>query len=358
VSLEQRINRAWLSRGLGMRLLWPLSRLMAGVVAWRRMAFLRGWTHSARLPVPVIVVGNRVVGGAGKTPTTLALLAHLKATGWHPGVLSRGYKAALPKDGPLLLDAQTHAGLSARQTGDEPMLIWRRAHVPVMIGRDRGASGQALLARHPEIDVLVCDDGLQHLALQRDIEVVVFDERGAGNGWLLPAGPLREPVDTPPCAMPIDGARPPALVLYNAAQPSTHLPGHLAYKQLHAPVPFQDWWQGQPASARLQPHQAVWAAAGIAQPQRFFDALAATGLAVTGLPLDDHADWSTLPWPVEATDVVLTEKDAVKLSPERLAQERPDTRVWVSALDFDLEATFWEALDARLPQRPGNTVRL
>jgi tetraacyldisaccharide 4'-kinase len=198
MSLAAQLNKAWLTRGWLACLLWPLSMLMRELVAARRLAFHQGWVQSARLPVPVVVVGNRVVGGAGKTPTTIALLQHLQSTGWRPGVLSRGYKAAGDGNTPTLIDASSSPGLDARRTGDEPLLIWQRTRVPIMVGRDRAASGLALLSAHPEVNVLVCDDGLQHLRLQRDIEIIVFDERGAGNGWLLPAGPLREPIDAAP----------------------------------------------------------------------------------------------------------------------------------------------------------------
>jgi len=267
--IAARLQQAWLRRGPLAWLLWPVSLLMGALVGLRRLAFRRGWARSVRLPVPVIVVGNRIVGGAGKTPTTIALLQHLQAQGWRPGVLSRGYKAALATDGPALIDAQTAPSLTALQVGDEPLLIWRRCQVPLMIGRDRAASGQALLAAYPEINMLVCDDGLQHLRLRRDIEIVVFDERGAGNGWLLPAGPLREPIDAPP--PPELRAKP--IVIYNAPQASTGLPGHLSVRHTLPLCPLPDWWLGQAASQSLAPADtqaaSTWALAGIAHPQRF-----------------------------------------------------------------------------------------
>lgn len=382
--LAQQLNQAWLRRGPLAIALWPLSMLMASIVSLRRTAFARGWLTSRRLPVPVIVVGNRVVGGAGKTPATIALLQHLKAQGWRPGVLSRGYKADIPGDGErVLLDADSAASLRAHQTGDEPMLIWRRIGVPVMIGRDRSAGGEALLKAHPDIDVLVCDDGLQHLRLRRDVEIVVFDGRGAGNGWLLPAGPLREPVNAPPAF----GMRADPLVLYNATRASTDLPGHVARTRMKPLMPLRDWWLGPVASAAasvssivsapeganaapsIQPHASaapalpnelaqagqhaghVWAAAGIAHPQRFFDALRGMGLNhLDTLALADHASLDKIPWPAHAREVIVTEKDAVKLDPERLARERPNCRVWVAALDLQPEASFWDALDAALPR--------
>lgn len=351
--IEACLNQAWLRKGFWATLLLPLSWLMWALTALRRLAYRRAWLASRRLPVPVVVVGNRIVGGAGKTPTTIALLEHLQAQGWHPGVLTRGYKASLPAgQHGVLLDGQSAPQLSARQTGDEPMLIWRRTGVPIMVNRDRAAGGEALLRAHPELDILVCDDGLQHLRLQRDIELVVFDGRGAGNGWLLPAGPLREPINTPPvfelCAPP--------LVLYNAPHASTPLPGHVATSTMAPLRPLADWWYGRPSVTGLDPSETrnagAWAVAGIAHPQRFFDALRHQGLRINPVPLPDHDELTQLPWPDNARDVIVTEKDAVKLDPDRVARERPGCRVWVAALDFHPQASFWRELDAALNKLP------
>lgn len=351
--LEAQLNQAWLRKGALAISLWPLAWLMGGLVALRRLAYRMGWLQARRLSVPVLVVGNRIVGGAGKTPTTIALLERLKAQGWRPGVLTRGYKADLPDPARgLLIDSASAKGLTASQTGDEPLLIWRRTAVPIMVNRDRSAGGRALLQAHPEINILVCDDGLQHLRLRRDIEVIVFDGRGAGNGWLLPAGPLREPIDSPPTP----GLCAPPLVLYNATQNSTSLPGHLASSAMAPLRTLPDWWHGhvaQTESPGLSTQtERVWAMAGIAHPQRFFDALRAMGLAFTPLPLPDHADLTQLPWPEGASDVIVTEKDAVKLDPDRVARERPGCRVWVAGLDFQPSASFWREFDAALKRLP------
>lgn len=343
------LQQAWLGRGITAWLLAPVSLVYGALVGWRRMAFRVGLIRIQRLPVPVLVVGNRIAGGAGKTPTTLALLQHLRAAGWRPGVLTRGHGARPTPTSPLLLDASTEAQLNAVRTGDEPWLIWRRAQVPLMIGRDRVASGLALLARHPEIDILVCDDGLQHLKLHRDIEVIVFDERGVGNGFLLPAGPLREPAN----AQPVSSLVSAPIVLHNADRPSTTHVGHLARRKLGAIVPLAQWWAGQLCSSPA-PRQAH-ALAGIAHPERFFQSLRAIGIQVTPCPLRDHADFDTLPWERDVRTLLVTEKDAVKLDPQRIARERPDTEIWVAALDFSPEPSFWNELDAalaRLPQPP------
>lgn len=353
--LVAHLQEAWLRRGITAWLLTPVSLLYGSLVGLRRLFFRLGLTRIQRLPRPVLVVGNRIAGGAGKTPTTLALLQHLREAGWHPGVLTRGHGARPTPEAPLLLDASTEVGLDAVRTGDEPWLIWRRAQVPLMIGRDRAASGRALLQQHPDIDILVCDDGLQHLRLHRDIEVIVFDERGAGNGWLLPAGPLREPIDS----RPVSTLAAPAIVLHNANRPAITTAaqqGHLARRALGPIVPLADWWAGRSSgvSGMSVPRKAH-ALAGIAHPERFFQSLRALGIEVTPCPLRDHADFDALPWGAEVRDLLVTEKDAVKLEPQRIARERPDTQVWVAALDFSPEPSFWNELDAalaRLPRQP------
>jgi len=182
---------------------------------------------------------------------------------------------------------------------------------------------------------------LQHLALARDAQVIVFDERGAGNGLLLPAGPLREPL---PSTLP-----PRTLVLYNATQPSTPLPGHLVQRELTGVVELERWWQGEPGDSRrwtaLQGRRVV-ACAGTAVPERFFALLRAQGLDIEPLALPDHADFRVLPWTDDTPDVVITEKDAVKVRPERVGL----TRVWVAPLDFRLDEAVGQALASWLPR--------
>lgn len=348
-SIAQRIVRTWASRGPVPLLLSPIAALMWLVVGVRRQAYRRGWIESRSTGLPVLVVGNRIAGGAGKTPATIAIVQHLRQQGWHPGVLTRGYKRSADAAPLTLIHHASAASLSAADVGDEPLLIWRRTQAPVMVGRDRVAGGQALRRAHPGIDILVCDDGLQHLRLQRQIEVVVFDERGAGNGWLLPAGPLREPLSP---AAPATLVAPP-IVLYNAAHASTPLAGHLAQRGMSAPQPLGSWWSGQADSENEQaPRQGAWAVAGIAHPPKFFAQLAELGFITRPVPCDDHEPYLTLPWPPEVTDVIVTEKDAVKMPPDRIRHERPDTRVWVAALDFRPDAGFWQAIDSALARLP------
>lgn len=305
------------------QVLRPLSWLydaLRRIAAWRQR-------HRPSLPLrtPVIVVGNLVVGGAGKTPSVISIVEALQARGWHPGVISRGFGRRASAPAPVL------ARSTAAEVGDEPLLIQRRTAAPCWVGRERAAVATALLAAHPEVDVLVSDDGLQHLALRRDIEVIVIDERGFGNGLLLPAGPLREPAPV--------ATTPRQLVLYNAAAASTALPGHRAVRRLSVVQPLADWQMQQPgttiALAALQ-GRALLAVAGVAAPERYFSGLEAAGLQITRCALPDHDDFSTLPWDANTADVIVTEKDAVKLDPAAVG----GVRVWVARLDFELAPEF------------------
>lgn len=347
--LEATLQRAWSRRGAVSTALLPLSWLYGMLAARRRAAYASGQREVVRLEVPVIVVGNRIAGGAGKTPTVLAVVAHLRSRGWTPGVISRGHggRAAAPR----LVTPDS----DATDIGDEPLLIRLRSGAPVAVGRDRVAAARALRAAHPDVDILVSDDGAQHFALGRDVELWVWDARGAGNGRLLPAGPLREPIDAAPRA-------PTQLVLYNAERASTPLPGVTARRALAGIVPLAGWWQGiaaEPGSltnlASQSAQQKPWALAGIARPQSFFEMLQAQRLRFTPLPLADHADFSSLPWPADVNHLLVTEKDAVKLRPDRVARERPATQVWVAPLDYAPDPALWVALDAAIgapPHRP------
>lgn len=306
------------------------------LVGARRLLYRSGLKRAETVGLPVVVVGNRIVGGAGKTPVVMALVAHLRSRGLRPGVISRGY--GRQTQGVLEVAHES----AASEVGDEPLLIHLRTAAPVVVGRDRTAAAWALRTAHPEIDVIVCDDGLQHLRLARDIEIVVFDDRGAGNGWLLPAGPLREPLRAASLARH-------QIVLYTGGVASTPLPGFLAQRRLGGLLSLSDWWAARPAGELQQlTGRPVLAAAGIARPERFFETLTQAGLCVTPLPLPDHADFKNLPWPADAADVVVTEKDAVKLAPARVARETPTTRIWVATLDFQPDPEFFGAVDRAL----------
>jgi len=331
-----------MSRGPLAVALLPMAALFWALGSLRRGLYAMNLLRAQSLAVPVIVVGNLIAGGAGKTPTVLAIVALLRSRGFRPGVVSRGYGRHARGI------VEVTQGASAQQVGDEPLLLHVRTGSPVVVGSDRVRAATALLAQHPSVDIVVSDDGLQHLALPRDVQVLVFDERGAGNGWVLPAGPLREP---------LPGATPPrSLVVYNAARPTTMLPGTLCHRSLAGAVALNDWWQGHPAtmaSLHALRGRRLLAAAGVARPQRFFEMLRGEGLTFDALPLPDHFDYATLPWAAGTSDVILTEKDAIKLSSQRTGA----TRVWVAPLDFALGTAFDAALIAMLPgPRHGNTT--
>ena len=350
MALRDTLEQIWWQPRRGPRalLLSPLS-LFYGLLHWcLQWPWRRGWRKAWQAPVPVLVVGNLVVGGAGKTPTVIALCKALESRGWRPGIISRGYGARRPRpEQPM----QVTADSSARQVGDEPLLIARRTGRPVWVATDRVAAAQALCARHPGVDLLISDDGLQHLALQRDAQVLVFDDRGAGNGCQLPAGPLREPL---PRALP---AR--TLALYNAKVPSTPLPGDCVQRRLAGVTPLRDWWRGD--GSATQPLERwsgrqVLAAAGIGHPERFFSMLEQAGLRVDRLPLADHAPLDPPPWPAGTACVLVTEKDAVKLTVHAAdAADAADTgiganaaAIHVATLDFVIPDTTVEALERLL----------
>jgi tetraacyldisaccharide 4'-kinase len=310
---------------------------LAALYGWLRRWVAGSPALAATLPVPVLVVGNVIAGGAGKTPAVIALVRALQAAGHQPGVISRGYG----RSGDAVREVAD--GDSAAQVGDEPLLIRHRGGVPVWVGRQRAAAARALCQRHPSVDVIVSDDGLQHTALARSAELVVFDERGIGNGRLLPAGPLREPWAAP--------ASPRRRVLYSAGQASTTVPCALATRTLGRAWPLLAWRSRDSSAAvalatlRERPLLAV---AGLAAPEKFFGMLEAAGLAITRCPLPDHHPYDLLPWPAATKDVITTEKDAVKLARHALH----GTRVWVVPLDLQLPADLVADLIALLFPAP------
>ncbi|MDO6461682.1 tetraacyldisaccharide 4'-kinase [Granulosicoccaceae sp. 1_MG-2023] len=315
----------WQKRGPLALTLWPLSLIFRGLAGLRRRLYRHGLLKSYRAPVPVIVVGNISVGGTGKTPVVIALLEYLKAQGWHPGVVSRGYGGS-HRGAPLLLGAAT----TAAQSGDEPALIRERSGCPVCVGSDRAAAVQTLLAGS-DTDVIITDDGLQHYRLQRDVEIVVCDaQRGHGNGFCLPAGPLREPVSR---LHSVD------YVLQNSgsvARPD--LPGNV-YLRPDTLRPLNGLGR-DPQTLGPQP---VFAVAGTASPARFFATLAQLGFSVTPVVFPDHhafcaQDFAAL----QGMPLVMTEKDAVKCRDLGLKD------AWVLPVSAQLPETLTELLAQRL----------
>ena len=314
-NLESTLTRAWLRRGPLALALLPLALLFRVLAGVRTLLYRLGLKKSERLPVPVIVVGNIFIGGTGKTPLTIWLADSLRGAGLRPGVISRGHGGAA--EVPREVTPQS----DPREVGDEPLLIAARAGCPVVVGRQRAQAGRALLASHPEVDVLITDDGLQHYALARDVEIVLFDGRGVGNGWLLPAGPLREPP-----------SRRRDFTVVNAPEITPRLARAVGGQ------PFQMQLAGDFAEPLLRPEDClplarlkgrrIVAAAGIGNPGRFFAMLRGAGLDFQELPLPDHHDFLDRPFDGLDADVILiTEKDAVKC--RQLDNLKDDPRLWV-----------------------------
>ena len=317
----------WVHGGIWARGLGPLAWLFRHIAAWRR----RRLEPIARpLPAPVVVVGNLAVGGTGKTPLVIWLVATAAAQGWRPGVVLRGYGGREPGVTPVTADSDPDA------VGDEAVLIARRTGHPVMTGRDRAAAADALIATG-RVDLVISDDGLQHYRLARDVEIVVVDaRRGHGNARCLPAGPLREPLRR---LGEVDG-----VIGHGGAVDETGYRFELVADALR-PV-------GATASAPPVPGDRVHAVAGIGHPERFFDALRATGFEVVAHAFDDHHRYRADDLRFgDDSAVVMTEKDAVKcrgIAP-RASWYRP-----VAARPDDPTARYLEGLLDRAQQRFNN----
>lgn len=312
----------WASRGLVAWLLWPASLLFRGAVALRRLLYRLRLMKSEHPGVPVIVVGNLTVGGSGKTPLVVWIAEYLKKKGWTPGIVSRGYGASIahPRAATIADDAA--------EVGDEPILLSRRSGCPVWVGAQRTAVCRALRAAHPDVDVLILDDGLQHYALRRDVEIAVVDARGFGNGFLLPAGPLREPRAR---LRKVD-----AVVAHGG--PVQGYSMKLAGELLHRMTDAAD---RRPASAFSG--ERVHAVAGIGEPNRFFLHLGKLGLKVMPHPFPDHHPFQAgdLDFKDDAA-VLMTEKDAVKL--RRVAR----ANWWVLPVTAEVDPAFGDWLTRRL----------
>ena len=289
------LAKVWNQRGALAWLLWPLSLVYRLITSLRRSLYALGVFKTNRVRAKVIVVGNVVAGGAGKTPVVMALVMHLQARGWQVGVASRGYGRS-STDCREVLDNST-----ADEVGDEPALIKLTCHAPVFVAAKRFEAATALLAKYPETQIIVCDDGLQHHALHRDLEICVFDDRGVGNGFLLPAGPLREP-----------WPRPTDLVLHTGVRASS-VPDSFSARRALARYTLRVDSSSMPLSElRGKP---VLAVAAIAQPEAFFNMLRDQGLTLAKtVALPDHFNFKHWVEPAAQDHIlVCTEKDAVKL---------------------------------------------
>lgn len=308
-------------------LLLPLSLLFGLITALRRQLYRAGLLRAWRAPVPVIVIGNITVGGTGKTPVTLAVVEQLRQAGWRPAIVSRGYGGDADYPCRVLPDSP------AAEVGDEPLLLARRSGVPVVVDPLRARAVRHVLAE-TDSNVIVCDDGLQHYALARDVEIVVIDgQRGLGSGWLLPAGPLREGMSRLASAD--------AIVINGTWSRPEPVPAHAHVMSL-----LPGSWQPLAADTPQQPPQppaTVHAMAGIGHPPRFFAQLRQAGFTVIEHPFPDHHAYTvdelhfTPPAPL-----VMTEKDAVKCRGLVPADS------WMVPVQAMLPPLFWQTLMTRL----------
>jgi tetraacyldisaccharide 4'-kinase len=288
------ITAAWYRGDRWLLLLRPLELLFRGLAFFRREAYGAGLFRSYRADRPVVIVGNITVGGTGKTPVVIALVEALQSKGLRPGVVSRGYGARAPHDTfPHIVTAAS----TARQCGDEPLLIQRRTGAPVVVAPKRPAAVRALL-KSAAVDIVLCDDGLQHYPLARDMEIVIVDaQQGLGNGYCLPAGPLREPSSR---LASVDR------VLYRNGD------GVDAVR--YQPVAWVNVDSGEQRELdSFSGREGLVAVAGIGQPAQFFASLESMGMAARCKAFPDHHAFTASDFePYAGATILMTEKDAVK----------------------------------------------
>lgn len=323
------IQQQWTQHTPWHLVLLPLSWCFGGLVAIRRWLYARNLLKSYQLPVPVIVIGNINVGGAGKTPLVIWLVQQLKAAGFKPGVISRGYGAEIPS--PVNVTAESDPA----SLGDEPVLIAQRALCPVAVFSDRVAAARELLLHHPECDVIISDDGLQHYRMQRQIEVVVFDAvQKFGNRALLPAGPLRETLSR---LKTVDA------IVCNGDPVLCGEFANAIHMQLIAGSFYNLADSNRAVDAAYLKPLKLLAIAGIGHPQRFFDQLKALGLTFETRTYKDHHVYHAQDFENIAADaVVMTEKDAVKCK----AFAQPN--LWVLPVEAELENRLMPIILAKL----------
>ncbi len=327
--MEAWFLREWQRNSPWQLLLRPLSWLFSLIVFVRRRMFQAGVLKSSRLPVPTIVVGNITVGGTGKTPLVLALVGQLGRAGRRCGIVTRGYRraggSAASRD-----TFQVAPGAHHSSFGDEAMLLADRSGVPVFAGADRAAAGRALLSSHPEVDTIICDDGLQHYALARDIELCVVDgARGFGNGCLLPAGPLREPVSR------LESV---SAIVVHTTEPASDILATIPMEVPHHAMRLgHEVFVDIGGSRALSPEKAatefsgkrVTALAGTGHPARFFGHLRSLGVSLQDTrAFPDHHPYTAEDIAgIDAEIILMTEKDAVKCT------QFADARIWFMRVD-------------------------
>jgi len=319
--LSSLARATWKRRGASAWLLLPLASIYCTVIRLRRAAYRAGWLKTEKLPTPVIVVGNITVGGSGKTPLVIALVNTLKARGYRPGVVSRGYGGSA-RNWPRVV----HADSDPADVGDEPVLINRRTNCPVIVGPDRiRAAGQLLVDF--SCNIVVSDDGLQHHRLSRDVEILVVDGiYRFGNGFCLPAGPLRESKTR---IYSVD------MIVCNGGSPQDHEYGMRLSSQSFTKVgDFSTL-----ADAKRFTEKKVHAVAGIGRPERFFHDLQRLGVAAYEHAFSDHHSFVAADFKFsDDLPVLMTEKDAVK------CRSFADSRMWFLPVGAELGDDFYQRL--------------
>ena len=328
--------QAWNAHGALARALWPASIVYAVVWSLRKRCYQWSLLHSEQVDAVVMVVGNVIAGGAGKTPTVIALVRHLQLQGRVVGVISRGYRRKLDQCLEVMPQSRPN------EVGDEPLLLQRALQVPVFVARNRHVAAAALLAKYPQTQIIVSDDGLQHYALYRDLEVCVFDDRGCGNGWLLPAGPLREPWPRKPCTQAGQSDHR-WLVLHTG-----HTPAFEGYQASRSLAEFAISGNGDTVSLEslhLVSPKPLLAMAGIGQPESFFSMLRAKGVPLDRtVALPDHYDFDSFSRNEYGRySIICTEKDALKLW-------ALEPTAWAVPLTLEITPAFFDALDSQLAE--------
>ena len=318
------LSRLHYSKSLFPLLLFPLSAIFFLIFFIRKYLYQFNFLKSFKLNVPVIVIGNITLGGTGKTPLIIHLAKELKKNGYHPGIVSRGYGAR------SISATEVNQKSDIDEVGDEPILIQKHTHMPVFVSKDRVMAAKALIKKYKKIDVILSDDGIQHYRLMRDVEVLVIDgTRGFGNGYLLPAGPLRElkyklnDVDVIVCnhKKVIDGSY---LMKYKSE--------FLVNLKTKQKIPLSKVRLGN-----------IHAIAGIGNPDRFFNDLKSLGLVFNSSAYQDHyrfmkKDFKTM----SGKNIIMTEKDAVKC--EKFAQDN----FWYLPIDVDIDSKFTNVILKKL----------